>query len=211
MCSVIAALHAIDPDTVGLSGYGKGGNYMYRQVARWSKQYRASETEPIDSMERLMEWLPSHIPAGEAVSIVHGDFRLDNLVFHPTEPRVIAVLDWELSTLGHPLADFSYHAMLWDLPPDLRGLAGTELASLGIPSRDSYIDRYCEISGQSRPGREEWDFFVGYNLFRGAAISQGIMKRAIDGSASSAYALEAGSRARALADAAWMRVRGLVG
>jgi aminoglycoside phosphotransferase (APT) family kinase protein len=207
MNRVIAALHQVDPAAVGLADYGKPGNYFARQITRWSAQYRASETERIESMERLLEWLPAHVPAGDASTLVHGDYRLDNLVFHASEPRVVAVLDWELSTLGHPMADFAYHAMAWTSPPGaMRGLAGLDLAALGIPSQQAYVQRYCERVGSVPPGADEWSFYLAYNLFRGAAISQGILKRALDGSASSAHALEAGRRARAIADAGWQQV-----
>jgi aminoglycoside phosphotransferase (APT) family kinase protein len=157
-------------------------------------------------MERLIEWLPQHVPASDSAALVHGDYRLDNLVFHATEPRVIAVLDWELSTLGHPMADFAYHAMAWSMPTgEMRGLDGLDLEALGIPSAEDYVARYCERVGTMPPSLREWDFFVAYNLFRGAAISQGIMRRALDGSASSAHALEAGRRAREVAEAGWRR------
>ena len=206
MNRVIAVLHRVDIGRAGLADYGKPGNYFARQISRWTAQYRASETEPIDAMERLIEWLPQHIPADDATALVHGDYRLDNLVFHPSEPRVVAVLDWELSTLGHPMADFAYHAMAWDIPAgEMRGLAGLDLAALGIPSAGDYIARYCERVGTARPAPAEWNFFVAYNLFRGAAISQGILRRALDGSAASAHALEAGARARAVAEAGWRR------
>jgi aminoglycoside phosphotransferase (APT) family kinase protein len=207
MNRVIAALHRVDPAAVGLADYGKPGNYFVRQIGRWSGQYRASETERIDAMERLIEWLPAHVPPGDASTLVHGDYRLDNLVFHANEPRVVAVLDSELSTLGHPMADFAYHAMAWTSPTGaMRGLAGLDLAALGIPSQDAYLRRYCERTGMAAPAAAEWSFYLAYNLFRGAAISQGIMKRAIDGSASSAHALEAGRRARAIAEAGWQQV-----
>ena len=207
MNRVIAALHQVDVAALGLADYGKPGNYFARQIGRWSAQYRASETERIESMERLIEWLPQHIPAADAVALVHGDYRLDNLVFHASEPRVIAVLDWELSTLGHPMADFAYHAMAWITPPGaMRGLAGLDLAALGIPSMDAYLDSYCERTSTAPPTAAEWRFYLAYNLFRGAAISQGIMKRALDGSASSAHAIEAGKRARSVADAGWAQV-----
>lgn len=207
MNRVIAALHRVDPAAVGLADYGKPGNYFERQITRWSGQYRASETETIESMERLIEWLPRHVPAGDESTLVHGDFRLDNLVFHATEPRVIAVLDWELSTRGHPMADFAYHAMAWTSPTGaMRGLAGLDLGALGIPSQEAYLRRYCERTGTAPPPPDVWSFYLAYNLFRGAAISQGIMKRALDGSASSAHAIEAGRRARAIADAGWQQV-----
>jgi aminoglycoside phosphotransferase (APT) family kinase protein len=208
MNAAIAALHSVDYAAVGLADYGKPGNFFARQIGRWTAQYRASETERIESMERLIEWLPAHIPPGDAASLVHGDYRLDNLVFHPTEPRVVAVLDWELSTLGHPMADFAYHAMAWIMPTgEMRGLAGLDLPALGIPSAEAYLARYCERTGAAAPSALEWSFYIAYNLFRGAAISQGILKRALDGSAASAHALEAGRKARVVADAAWQRIQ----
>ncbi len=207
---VIAALHQVDVAAVGLSDYGKPGNYFDRQIGRWSKQYRASVTESIDSMDRLLEWLPAHVPASardEAeVSIVHGDFRLDNVVFHPTEPRVLAVLDWELSTLGHPLADFSYHCMAWHIPPGtFRGIGGLDHASMGIPTEHDYIRRYCERTGRADPQAlmADWNFYLAYNLFRLASITQGIAKRVVDGTASSAQARATGAITRPLADMAW--------
>ena len=207
MNRAIAALHRVDVAAVGLADYGKPGNFFVRQIGRWTQQYRASETERIESMERLIEWLPAHVPANDATALVHGDYRLDNLVFHGSEPRVAAVLDWELSTLGHPMADFAYHAMAWITPPGpMRGLAGLDLKALGIPSAEAYLARYCERVGAAPPSALEWDFYLAYNLFRGAAISQGIMKRVLEGSAASAHALEAGRRARAVADAGWQRV-----
>ena len=203
----IAALHRVDLAGAGLADYGKPGNFFARQIGRWTTQYRASETEVIDAMDRLIEWLPQNIPAGDAAALVHGDYRLDNLVFHATEPRLIAVLDWELSTLGHPMADFAYHAMAWDMPAgDMRGLAGADLATLGIPSARAYVERYCERVGVAAPTPAEWNFYVAYNLFRGAAISQGIMRRALDGSAASEHALAAGAKARVVAEAGWQRV-----
>jgi len=214
MNATIAALHTVDDVALGLADYGKPGNFFARQIGRWTAQYRASLTEPgerIESMERLIEWLPAHIPASDATALVHGDYRLDNLVFHATEPRVVAVLDWELSTLGHPMADFAYHAMAWLMPAgEMRGLAGLDLPALGIPGDQDYLARYCERTcertGAAPPSAIEWEFYIAYNLFRGAAISQGILKRALDGSAASAYALDAGRKARAVADAAWQRI-----
>jgi len=210
MNRVIAALHSVPFADRGLAGYGKPGNYFDRQIGRWSKQYVASITQPIEAMDRLMEWLPAHMPASardeRRVSIVHGDFRLDNLMFHPTEPRVIAVLDWELSTLGHPLADFSYHCMAWHIPPGaFRGIGGLDLTGLGIPSEDEYIRRYCERTGQATPEelRRDWNFYMAYNLFRLAAILQGIAKRVEAGTASSAQARSSGEGARPLAEMAW--------
>jgi aminoglycoside phosphotransferase (APT) family kinase protein len=210
MNRVIAALHRVDAQAVGLSDYGKPGNYFERQIARWSKQYQASVTQPIDAMDRLIEWLPAHIPAGARdatqVAIVHGDFRLDNLIFHPSEPRVLAVLDWELSTLGHPLADFSYHCMAWHIPHTMgRGIGGLDAAALGIPSEAEYVRRYVERTGRSDGVAlaADWNFYLAYNLFRIAAILQGIAKRVEDGTAASAQAREAGAGARPLAELGW--------
>jgi aminoglycoside phosphotransferase (APT) family kinase protein len=210
MNRVIAALHRVDVAGVGLSDYGKAGNYFERQIARWGKQYLASVTEPIEAMERLMEWLPAHMPASARdetqVAIVHGDYRLDNLVFHASEPRVIAVLDWELSTLGHPLADFSYHCMSWHIRPgSFRGIGGLDLATLGIPDEKTYVRRYCERTGRADPVAvmADWPFYMAYNLFRMAGILQGIAKRVVDGTASSAQARQAGAGARPLAEMGW--------
>jgi aminoglycoside phosphotransferase (APT) family kinase protein len=210
MNRVMAALHTVKPSAVGLDGYGKPGNYFERQIGRWSKQYVASITQPIPEMDRLMEWLPQHIPAmardENLVSVVHGDYRLDNLMFHPSEPRVLAVLDWELSTLGHPLADFSYHCMSWHIQPgQFRGIGGLDLPALGIPSEADYIQRYCERTGFATPEqlRADWNFYLAYNMFRLAAILQGIAKRAEDGTASSAEAVRSGAGARPLAELAW--------
>jgi aminoglycoside phosphotransferase (APT) family kinase protein len=203
MNRVIAALHQVDYTAIGLGDYGKAGNYFERQIARWTKQYRASETEKIDAMDRLIDWLPAHIPAGEETSIVHGDFRLDNLIFHPTEARVLAILDWELSTLGHPLADFAYHAMAWHVPPDaFRGVAGLDLVSLGIPSLENYVATYCERTNRPN-GIENFDYYLAYNLFRMAGILQGIMKRVVDGTAASDQAVAMGRAARPLAELGW--------
>jgi len=210
MNRVIAALHRVDVQAAGLADFGKPGNYFERQIARWSKQYQASITQPIEAMDRLMDWLPAHMPASardeSQVSVVHGDFRLDNLVFHPTEPRVLAVLDWELSTLGHPLADFSYHCMSWHIPPGaFRGIGGLDLAALGIPGEADYVRRYCERTGRANPQAvmADWNFYMAYNLFRMAGILQGIAKRVEDGTASSAQARQAGAGARPLAEMGW--------
>jgi len=210
MNRVIAALHSVDVRAAGLDTYGKPGNYFERQIGRWSKQYVASITEPIEAMDRLMEWLPAHMPASakdeSQVSVVHGDYRLDNLVFHPTEPRILAVLDWELSTLGHPLADFSYHCMSWHIAPgQFRGIGGCDLAALGIPDERAYVRRYCERTGRPDPDAvmADWNFYLAYNLFRMAGILQGIAKRVVDGTASSAQAVSAGAGARPLAEMGW--------
>jgi aminoglycoside phosphotransferase (APT) family kinase protein len=203
---VIAQLHNIDYAAIGLAEYGKPGNYFARQIDRWTKQYRASETEKIEAMDNLIAWLPHHIPPGEDTSIVHGDYRLDNMMFHPTEPRILAVLDWELSTLGHPLADFSYHCMSWHVSPgQFRGIAGLDHQALGIPSEQEYIAKYCERTGKTiRP--EDFNFYLAYNLFRMAGILQGIMKRYVDGTASSAQAKKSGEAARPMAELGWSYV-----
>jgi aminoglycoside phosphotransferase (APT) family kinase protein len=210
MNRVIAALHGVDYAAQGLGNYGKPGNYFERQIGRWSKQYLASVTTPIPEMDRLIEWLPQHMPASardaSQVSIVHGDYRLDNLIFHPTEPRVLAVLDWELSTLGHPLADFSYHCMAWHISPGtFRGIGGVDIDSLGIPREADYILRYCERSGLTTPQalQQDWNFYLAYNMFRIAAILQGIAKRVEDGTAASAEARASAAGARPMAELAW--------
>ena len=202
MNAVIAALHGVDYQAAGLGDFGRRGNYMGRQIARWSRQYRASETETIAAMDQLIDWLPEHLPAESTPAIVHGDYRMDNLVFHPSEPRIIGVLDWELSTIGDPLADFAYHALTWRVTPELfRGLAGIDFAAAGIPGEADYIAAYCRRTGRDRI--QDWDFYMVYSLFRIAAILQGIAKRAIDGTASSADAAEQGRLARPLAEQAW--------
>lgn len=202
MNRVIAALHSLDCVAIGLGDYGRPGQYLARQIRRWTGQFRASETETIDAMDRLIAWLPEHIPAGEESGVVHGDYRMDNLIFHPSEPRVLAVLDWELSTLGHPLADFAYHCLSWHIPPDqFRGIDGLDLDALGIPRERDYIAAYCRRTGRAEIGN--WSFYLAYNLFRLAAILQGIMKRALEGTAASAEALDAGRRARPLAELGW--------
>jgi aminoglycoside phosphotransferase (APT) family kinase protein len=207
---VIAALHRVDYLAVGLGDFGKPGNYLERQIARWSKQYRASETENIEAMERLMDWLPQHIPPGDDICIVHGDYRLDNVIFHASEPRILAVLDWELSTLGHPLADFAYHCMGWRLKPgEFRGIGGLDVAALGIPSEEEYVAMYCRRTGRS--AIPNWDYYLAYNMFRLAAILQGIMGRVLDGTASSQHAIESGRRARPMAEAGWRQVEKILG
>ena len=203
MNRVIAQLHTVDYAAIGLADYGKPGNYFARQIDRWTKQYRASETEKIEAMDNLIAWLPDHIPAGEDTSIVHGDYRLDNMMFHPTEPRILALLDWELSTLGHPLADFSYHCMTWHVTPgQFRGINGLDHKALGIPSEKDYIAKYCERTGKTIR-EEDFNFYLAYNLFRMAGILQGIMKRFVDGTASSAQAKKSGEAARPMAELGW--------
>ncbi|MGH8736575.1 MAG: phosphotransferase family protein [Burkholderiales bacterium] len=204
---VIALLHTIDYRATGLEGFGKEGSYLERQITRWSKQYRASETGRIETMDNLIAWLPQNIPSGDETTIVHGDYRLDNAIFHPNEPRILAVLDWELSTLGHPLADFAYHCMSWHIPPGkFRGIEGLPHEQLGIPTEQRYIEMYCNRTGRGGIDPSTWDFYMAYNLFRIAAITQGIAKRVLDGTAASAHALEAGSKAPLLAELGWQQV-----
>lgn len=206
MNRVIAALHNVDYKAIGLEDYGKAGNYFARQISRWSKQYKASETETIEAMDRLIEWLPENIPPGDDTAIVHGDFRLDNVMLHPTEPRIIAVLDWELSTLGHPLADFAYHCMTWHIPKGaFRGLGGVDLKSIGIPTEEEHIQSYCSRTGKDIDP-SHWDFYMAYNMFRLAGILQGIMGRVKAGTAASKQAEQMGSAAKPLAEMAWQQV-----
>ena len=208
MTRVIAALHAVDYAAVGLQDYGKAGRYIERQVARWTQQYRAAETETIEAMDRLIEWLPQHIPADEETCIVHGDFRLDNAIFHSSEPRILVVLDWELSTLGHPLVDLAYLCMRYHLSADqFRGLAGLDVAALEIPSEAQCVADYCRRRKRAPVEPRAWSYYLAFNMFRLAGILQGVLARAIQGNASSATALEAGRRARPLAEQAWGLVR----
>ena len=208
MNETIARLHQVDPAVVGLSEFGRPANYMQRQFARWSRQYRLSETEAIPAMDRLMEWLPERLPDSGEVRIVHGDLRLDNMMIHPTEPRVVAVLDWELSTLGDPLSDFANNTLSWWLAPDVfRGLAGVDLGPLGIPSAAAYVADY-----NTRTGRRQvdgWEGYVVFNLFRLAAIVQGIAKRSLEGTASDPAAAALGRMARPIAETGWRLVEGL--
>ena len=209
MNRVIVALHKVDYEAVGLADYGKPGNYFERQIGRWTKQYQASETETIEAMNSLIEWLPRNIPPGDETTIVHGDYRLDNTIFHPTEPRILAVLDWELSTLGHPLADFSYHCMSWHIEQGgpFRGLGSIDHAALGIPTEGEYIELYCRRMGRAPIDPHHWNFYLAYNLFRAAGITQGIMKRVHEGTAASLYAVEAGKKARPMAELGWKFAR----
>lgn len=213
---VIAALHRADWRALGLSHFGRSDAYFERMIGRWTKQYRASVKQPINAMERLIDWLPQHIPAvaREAdATLVHGDFRIENLIFHPSEPRVLAVLDWELSTLGNPLSDFAYHCMAWHHRPGvLQGFAGLDLAALGIPSERAYIERYiercCQHSGRCSPNAlaevlRDWNFYLACNLFRLAAILQGIARRAEEGTAANPSALAIGAMATPVAELGW--------
>ncbi|HEX8055184.1 MAG TPA: phosphotransferase [Novosphingobium sp.] len=188
MNATLAQLHGYDPQAIGLGDYGKPGNYFARQISRWTRQYLADELAGRNAdMDALVEWLPTVTPPAEESTVVHGDFRCDNMIFHPSEPRVIAVLDWELSTLGHPIADFANHAMMYRMPPDIvAGLEGADLASLNIPSEAEYVAAYCARTGRS--GIPEYEFAIAFNLFRFAAIFHGIKGRYLRGTAASAHA-----------------------
>ncbi|PXA86876.1 phosphotransferase family protein [Nostoc sp. 3335mG] len=206
MVDTLAALHAIDHDAVGLSDFGPPGNYFERQVQRWTKQYRASQTDDILEVDKLIEWLPRTLPAQTRTSIIHGDYRIDNLIYAPDAPNVVAVLDWELTTIGDPLADFTYLAMNWAMPRDGRsGLAGVDLDTEGLPPLDTMVERYCAASG--RDGLPDLHWYFAYNLFRLIGIVQGIKKRMIDGNASSAKAADTVAKLGLLTKAAWAEAR----
>ena len=201
LIDVLARLHTTDWQALGLADFGRPGNYFARQIHRWTQQYRASETEKIESMERLIPWLPEHIPAGDETTLVHGDFRLGNVIIHPTEPRVVAVLDWELSTLGHPLADLAYFCLPFRFTREWEGLADKNLAELGIPGEAEYVADYCRRAG--RGSIADWEFCLAFAMFRLGAIAQGIMGRVVAGTANDPNAEERGRRARPLADTGW--------
>jgi aminoglycoside phosphotransferase (APT) family kinase protein len=208
MIRVLAQLHTVDYQAVGLRDFGKPGHYIQRQVTRWTTQYRAAETQRIEAMERLIEWLPQHIPPGDDTSIVHGDFRLDNTIFDADQPRILAILDWELSTLGHPLVDLAFHCLRWHLPvASFLGLGGLDVERLQIPSEQACVAEYCRIRGLAPIPAGDWAYFLIFCMFRLAAILQGVLSRALQGNASSAQALEAGRRAQPLADQAWQLAR----
>ena len=206
MNAALARLHKVDYRAVGLGDYGKAGVYAQRQIARWSTQYDASRTEALPAMEHLMRWLPAHIPAADETTIVHGDFRLENMIWHAREPRVLAVVDWELGTLGHPLADLAYNCLPWHVPDGDRGDLAKVGSDQGIPAEADYVAAYCRRTG--RAGIADWNFYLVLSLFRLAAIAQGVYKRGLDGNASSPGALERGAKARALAEAAWAIAEG---
>ena len=205
LARVLAELHKVNPEQVGLGDFGRPGNYYERQVGRWSKQYIASQTEQIDAMDSLMEWLPNNLPEATSSTIVHGDFRLGNVLIHPEKPEIVAVLDWELSTLGDGLADLGYMCQEYrgdSESPD--GLAGADLVSLGIPGESDIVDTYCDNLGLS--GIDNWEFYLIYNMFRSAGIIQGVYKRGLDGNASSNKALEYKEAARLRSERAWSLV-----
>jgi aminoglycoside phosphotransferase (APT) family kinase protein len=202
---VLAALHRVDPLEVGLGDFGRPGNYYARQISRWSRQYQASKTDPIPEMDALMEWLPANIPVSDETRIVHGDYRVGNCILHPSEPRIVAVLDWELSTLGHPLGDLAYFCQSYrgEATPGA-SLLGVDLAAQGIPDEQQVVARYCELTGRERI--EDWDFYMVFVMFRSAAIVQGVYKRGLDGNASSDRAREYGALVRQRAEEAWALV-----
>jgi len=203
LARVLAALHAVDYRAAGLADFGREGRYVERQVERWVRQYRASETAPIAAMERLIDWLPDHVPPQAETCLVHGDYRLDNVVFHPSEPRIVAVLDWELSTLGDPLVDLAYHGMVWHIALGThRTLAGVDLAPLGIPSEEEQVARYCQHAGRTRR-IAHWPFYLAFNMFRMAAIQQGVAHRALQGNAANSRALAVADRVATTAAAGW--------
>lgn len=208
MNATLAALHRIDPETAGLGDYGKPGNYFARQIARWSKQYLEDvDAGRVSAMDRLIDWLPANVPPDEPQPrVIHGDFRCDNMIFHATEPRVLAVLDWELSTLGHPLADFSYHLMMYRMPHGMSaGLDGLDLSALNIPGEADYVAAYCRRTG--RDGIPDLDFYMAFNLFRLAGIVHGIKGRIARGNASSAHAATMAAALEPLADLAWVQAK----
>lgn len=206
MNDTMAKLHRVDHEAVGLADYGRPGNYIQRQTARWIKQYEASKTEEIPSFDALVDWLPKNVPDGDEVSIAHGDFRLENMIYHPTEPRPVAVLDWELSTIGHPLADLGYNVQGFYMPTSAGAVGGLASMPEGIPSVASYVQTYAERTGRDRI--ENLEFFIVFSMFRMAAIVQGIVMRAKQGNASSDNAADVGRMARGIADAAWRLAQG---
>jgi aminoglycoside phosphotransferase (APT) family kinase protein len=201
MSETLARLHSVDWRAAGLGDFGRPGNYVARQVQRWMAQYRASETERIDAVERLIEWLPANIPNDSAAAIVHGDYRPGNLLLAPTEPRIAAVIDWELSTIGHPLVDLAHHALLFHTGPEDFGAFGDRAMPAGVPSEAEHLQTYCRLTG--RTSLPDWNFYVAFALFRFAAICQGIMGRVVEGTANDPDARAAGARARPLAEQAW--------
>lgn len=206
MVDVLARLHEVDVAAVGLADYGKPGNYYARQIGRWGHQYVAAKTDEIAAMDRLMAWLPEHIPPGDETTIAHGDYRVENLIFHPSEPRVVAVVDWELSTLGHPLADLAYNCLTFHLPAEALGRADAAVADwTGLPTEAEYIETYCRRTGRS--GIPDWNFYLAFSMFRLASILQGVYARGLQGNAASTYALQRGAAARHIAELAWAIAR----
>jgi aminoglycoside phosphotransferase (APT) family kinase protein len=205
--AVMARLHALDYRALGLADYGKAGNYLQRQIARWTRQYRATDSARIEAMDRLIEWLPLNIPPGDETTVVHGDFRLDNVIFHPSEPRILAVLDWELSTLGDPMADFAYLATSWHMPTSIfPSIAGLDHAALGLPLERAFVEAYCRRRRRPPIEPAAWNYYIAFSLFRIAAIAHGVGRRAEEGNASNAAAAEVGRKAGPIAAVAWSLV-----
>lgn len=204
MGDALASLHAADYVALGLGDYGKPANFVNRQIALWTRQFEAAKTHEIPAMDRLMRWLPEHAPEGDETAIAHGDFRLENMIFHPTEPRPLAIIDWELSTLGHPLCDLAYNCMTYHLPNYMIGCGGlsdVDIAALGLPDESAYVQRYCRLTG--RDGIPEWPFFMAFSMFRSAAIVQGVYARALQNNGANATGLEIGLYAEPVAEIAW--------
>jgi len=203
----LARLHKVDYQSVGLGDFGRPGNYVARQIKRWGGQYKCSETGTIEAMDKLLEWLPANAPDADSTTIVHGDYRLDNMIYHASEPRVLAVIDWEISTLGDPLAELSYLCMMYRIPQEQGGMAGEDLKALGIPGEAEMVRMYGERTGRSTV--PDWEFYMAYNLFRIACIRQGVYARGLDGTASNLRALESGKLVRPNAELAWSLAQGL--
>lgn len=207
--ATLAKLHAVDFAGLGLSDFGRPGSYVARQISRWGKQYKASETETVESMDKLLDWLPAHLPPTDETVLVHGDYRLDNMIFHKSESRILGIIDWEISTLGDPLAELSYLCMLWRTPADWNGLAGIDLAVNGLPTEAEMVAHYCRLAGRAVPEAALWEFYMAYNLFRVSCIRQGVYARSLDGTASNVRAAESGKLVRPAADLAWQLARGI--
>ena len=211
MIRALAALHRVDFVAAGLGNYGRIGHYIDRQVKRWTQQYRASETQTIEAMENLIRWLPVNIPSDDESCIVHGDYRLDNMIFHASEPRILAVLDWELSTIGHPLADLACHCLPWRIPPQTyRGFGGIDVSGTGIPTEREYVATYCRHANRPPVAERDWEYYMAFNMFRVAAIMQGILARALQGNAAGVQALQTGRTAVPLAELGWKQVERLM-
>ena len=207
----LARLHAVDYAALGLGDFGRPGSYVARQISRWGKQYKASETQTIEAMDRLLDWLPAHLPATESTVLVHGDYRLDNMIFHASEPRILGIIDWEISTLGDPLAELSYLCMLWRTPKDWGGLEGHDLAALGLPTEQEMVAYYCELAKRAVPDPDLWNFYMAYNLFRVSCIRQGVYARSLDGTASNVRAADSGKLVRPAAELGWKIVESIAG
>jgi len=207
----LSRLHAVDYVALGLADFGRPGSYVARQISRWGKQYKASQTETIEAMDKLLDWLPAHLPASDETVLVHGDYRLDNMVYHPSKPQVLGVIDWEISTLGDPLAELSYLCMLWRTPKDWGGLHGHDLTALGLPTEQDMIGYYCDLAGRAVPEPAQWEFYMAYNLFRVSCIRQGVYARSLDGTASNVRAAESGKLVRPAAELGWRLVEGIAG